>query len=72
MSNDEPLDLYVDDASWSYFAWKKHEIDVHDLLGTQRLDDLLVSHGTHSQHCGMRSEGTRVLCYDSRKCSPSI
>lgn len=40
ISNEEPFRLYVLEVSRSYFAWKKHEIDVQSLLGTQRFDEL--------------------------------
>ena len=37
-----PFALYVDDAFESYLAWRKHAIDVHDVLGTQRLLELRI------------------------------
>jgi len=36
----EPLTLYVDEACESYLACKKHAIEVHLVLGTQRLLEL--------------------------------
>lgn len=40
MLNSEPLALYVDDCAESYLVWRKQAIDVHFLLGTQRLLEL--------------------------------
>ena len=40
MENEEPLALYVEDAEESYLAWRKQAIDVHWVLGTQRLLEL--------------------------------
>jgi hypothetical protein len=40
MENSDPLALNVEDAVESYLACKKHAMDVHDLLGTQRLLEL--------------------------------
>ena len=42
MENVVPFALYVDDAFESYLAWRKHAIDVHDVLGTQRLLELRI------------------------------
>lgn len=39
MENSEPFALYVDEALESYLAWRKHAMDVHLVLGTQRLLD---------------------------------
>ena len=40
MENAEPFALYVDDAVESYLLCKKQAIDVHFVLGTQRLLEL--------------------------------
>lgn len=40
MENSEPFALYVDEAVESYLACRKHAIDVHLVLGIQRLLDL--------------------------------
>jgi len=40
IENSEPLALYDEDALESNLAWRKHAIEVHCVLGTQRLLDL--------------------------------
>jgi hypothetical protein len=40
IENVVPLALYVDEDDESYFAWRKHAIEVHWELGTQRLLEL--------------------------------
>ena len=40
MENSEPFDLYVDEADESYLVCRKHAIEVHLTLGTQRLLEL--------------------------------
>jgi hypothetical protein len=40
MENSEPFALYVDDDVESYLAWRKQAMEVHLVLGTQRLLDL--------------------------------
>lgn len=40
IENSEPLALYVDEALESYLVWRKHAMDVHFELGTQRLLEL--------------------------------
>lgn len=47
MENSVPFSLWVAEALESYFECKKHEIEVHLVLGTQRLlelVDICVSH----------------------------
>jgi hypothetical protein len=39
MENSDPLALYVVEAEESYLAWRKHAMEVHLELGTQRLLD---------------------------------
>jgi hypothetical protein len=41
MENSEPLALYVEEADESYLAWRKQAMEVHLVLGTQRLLDLM-------------------------------
>lgn len=40
MEKSEPLALCEDDDPDSYFAWRKHAMEVQPLLGTQRLLEL--------------------------------
>lgn len=63
MSNAEPFFLYVLEASWSYFAWKKHEMDVQSLLGTQRFDELWC---VHLKLVHTRPEDVRLTPYLER------
>ena len=43
MENVVPLGLYVEDALESYLVCKKHAIDVHFVLGTHKLLELILS-----------------------------
>jgi hypothetical protein len=40
MENSVPLALYVEEALESYLVWRKQAMEVHLVLGTQRLLDL--------------------------------
>ena len=40
MENSDPLALYVEDWDESYLEWRKQAMEVHLVLGTQRLDEL--------------------------------
>jgi hypothetical protein len=40
IEKDVPFGLYVEEALESYLVWRKQAIDVHWVLGTQRLLEL--------------------------------